>query len=136
MTAPECSQLINVCNEQLEYAHIIDNINLVKKLNIIDYVRGNFPKQYREHLPFFFRLYFLAAKEIKESNAHTILNTWKDTLNIQKIGLSKENIDYMYMYLFTMIFIKLYAFEDYKDIFEHMYADALSLCNPLEAIND
>lgn len=136
MVAQEYSQLISICDEQLEYAHVIDNINLIKNLNIVDYIKNNFPEEYKYRLPFFFRLFFLAAKEIKETNAHCILDTWKDTLTVKKIALSKDNRDYMYMYLFVMIFIRLYAYDDYKDVFDHLYTDALSLCNPLEVVDD
>lgn len=130
MTTQNYSDLKTICKEKIEYAAILTHIDTIRQFNIAEYVKTEFPQKYKNRLPSSFRAFILAVTRIKPSEVTSFLESWKEKLKDPMVGLSEDNVDYFYIFMYALLFIRLYAYSEHKELFDRLYSDIISLCNP------
>lgn len=128
MTTPAyLPDLYKVCSVPLEHSQLLSFIDKIELLDVKEYVLHNFPQRYSLKLPSCLRPYIIAIKTMAPMEISKFLKAYKTTLQDPLLSLSDDNVNYMYMLIYVLLFIRLFAFDDYSKLFYKLYSQVLSL---------
>ena len=128
MVTHQYSELYKACNAPLEHSPVLTYIADVKDIDIADYAAQHLSDTGNK-LPNSLRPYIIAVKTMSHSEAPKYLEAYKTALRDPLLNLAEENADFFYMVLYVLLFIQLFAFDEYSNLFYKLYSQMLSLFN-------
>lgn len=121
MDTLQYSNLCRACEAPITRSTVLNQIDAVQTL--AEDISESCPR----NLPSSLRPYVIAVKDIRQDESEAYLASWKTKLKSPMLDLSDEVAGYLYILIYSMLFIHLFALNDYSELFYKIYTQLMSL---------
>lgn len=115
------SNLCRACEAPITHSTVLNQLDAAQDL--ADSIHNSCKKS----LPSSLRPYIIAVRDIRQDESEAFLASWKTKLQSPVLNITDDLAKCLYILIYVMLFIQLFAINDYQDIFYKIYTQLISL---------
>ena len=120
MDTLQYSNLCKACEAPITHSTVLNQLDAVESL------ADSLQDSCNKNLPSSLRPYVIAVRDIHQDESEAYLASWKSKLQSPLLNLTDDLAKCLYVLIYAMLFIQLFALNDYQDLFYKIYTRLIS----------
>lgn len=121
MDTLQYSNLYKACEAPITHSTVLNQISTVQDL------ADNISDSCNKRLPSSLRPYVIAVRDVRQDESEAYLASWRAKLQSPMLSITEDTAKCLYMLVYVMLFIQLFALNEYRDLFYKIYTQIMSL---------